>query len=628
MNEIAQMINSSLPHYPVESANSAESTEPAMVAETQEESYLQEEYDELFVYSKAIVNIKQLISDWTTEVTKTESRRRLRKLDIDVASLRTRGRLLDDETIIPLRVIDTNIRREQPAYLNFLKGSNRLAIFQDLENPTTDTQRIERDFSTGMMYNGWEIPHYKVLDGSQTHGWDAVEVVFNPEAPLHYVLEHVGHDRLFFELGCQDIQKSGLVIRAYSFNKFQLKNAVRKFGFDKTQVDLIIQSIADNKQPTNSNKFTIYKVMFKWNSCVYVAWFNVDVTSEWVKMPSKLFLGNKTILPDGNVIDAEEHQYPYFIYTYIEGEEQSIVEHMGRADLDMYDQDAQTAILSGYVNGLTRASNIYGSIKNGDPSRTAPPKQLETKLTNGAIYDVPLEFTHTPYPDSTTLSSLNLINARKSQDVGQLDFAVQNRKDSRKTATENMLASQQAAALSSVQVGLYSAFLSDVYTFVWRCVQNRASQNVIVFVANPVEMIDTLTQQVTIRWVNDLELINKNYIVKAAGDADVIQRAETLNRMKQDLAVISTINPELTTEFTKAMLELGYPLQYPKWLPLLDKAETDSKQLIAKMLQVLNGIVTPEIMQNLPPEAQQNMNQIQQEAQAILGGQNGPAMMK
>src|ERR1044071_1870313 len=83
---------------------------------------------ELFDYQKAIIRIKKLIGSWSDENDRTKARRRERYVKLDVEDLRKQGKIEIDETFVPDRMIDTNIRREQPEYVAFLKQSRRLAI--------------------------------------------------------------------------------------------------------------------------------------------------------------------------------------------------------------------------------------------------------------------------------------------------------------------------------------------------------------------------------------------------------------------------------------------------------------------------------------------------------------------
>ena len=154
--------------------------------------------DKMLIWNEASIHLKRLVHDWTEEIEQTKVRRETRDVNVDIEDLRQRGDLDEDETLVPVRVIDTNIQREQPAYINYLKNSRRLCTFNCLSEPDMDTRKLENDFTRGMTYTGWEKDHYKCLDGAQTHGWDSVEVVLDETKPLNVAIEHIGHDNLFF----------------------------------------------------------------------------------------------------------------------------------------------------------------------------------------------------------------------------------------------------------------------------------------------------------------------------------------------------------------------------------------------------------------------------------------------
>ena len=597
--------------------------------ESPKDSLREKFYD--FTHAKG--RLSSLKDSWNKEQNSTESRRKIRNVDISPRDLRNSGKLLPDETMIPMRIVDTNIKREQPQYINYLKGSNRLAIFVDKYNPTNDTQELERAFSEGLMYPGWEIPHYSVIDGMQMHGWDSLEVVMDVDKPLHVNFEHVGHENLFFSYGALDIQACDTIIRLYEFTSFQLRSAVKDFDFNSAQVDMLLKQEVSKEYSTDNDNYKIYKVMFKYDGIVNVAWFSFDST-DWLKSPSPLYLGRKklvetvqettTVTPDPLTgipvpstqsqtiqtwIDDYETDYPIFLLRYAVGESKAITSTKGRVFYDEYKQEAQTAIASGYVNGLVRAANIYGSVGGVDPGNTAAPKQIETKLEHGGIYDKPVNFWSTNYPDPGVLSAMQWFDVYNSQEVGQVNFAVTNRKDSRKTATENQLANQQAAQLSSAQVATYSMFLRMAYSYVWSLVQSRAMADLILLA--PVEVTNGLTTEL----VNNHEIIKRRYEIKAAGDIDIIQRNELLMRMRQDWPVIA--NTSLATQFLKELLRISYPTYAAKWTAILDQGDA-KKQVIMQLSSLVQSLITPEQLATLAPAEQQQLQALQQQVQQVL----------
>src|SRR5436190_16632285 len=121
-------------------------------ADSQVEEKVDIVYEELFTYDKARIRINDIIDSWSGEIKETEKRRAERYVDMDIESLRQSKDIQEDETFIPNRVIDTNIMRETPEFMAFLKQSNRLAIFRCISRPGTQVDNIETDFTKGLTY--------------------------------------------------------------------------------------------------------------------------------------------------------------------------------------------------------------------------------------------------------------------------------------------------------------------------------------------------------------------------------------------------------------------------------------------------------------------------------------------
>ena len=134
--------------------------------------------------------------------------------------------------------------------------------------------------------------------------------------------------------------------------------------------------------------------------------------------------------------------------------------------------------------------------------------------------DRPVNFFSSDAPDPLLLNSLQWFGVRNADENGQTNFAVNNRQDSRKTATEIQAATQQAGLLSGVQVTVYSTWICAFYRRVWEIVQNMAMMDKVALLAGPYGD-------------NDKEIIGETYFVRAAGDIDVTQRAEQIQRMQQ-----------------------------------------------------------------------------------------------
>src|SRR5437660_740866 len=268
---------------------------------------LEDQAPELFDYDKAIIHIKRRISDWNEETQRTKARRKERYVSINIEDLRKCKIIAADETFIPDRVIDTNIRREAPAYVAFLKQSRRLAIFKCSNNPditTEDKAKLEEAFTDGLTYQGWINEFFRELDGAQLHGSDSIEIVYDESKPLHISFEHIGHENFLFDRETFDPQNDEFVLRRYVVTCSRLEQFVEDFGFSSEQVSKILDALK-NKRET---PVVIYKKFCKYNSEVYVSWLCDQYgVSDWIKSPELLDMG----------LDQPMDVYPIFTLPYV-----------------------------------------------------------------------------------------------------------------------------------------------------------------------------------------------------------------------------------------------------------------------------------------------------------------------
>lgn len=587
------------------------------------------EQDELLDFTTARIHLTRLVDEWRTERDETKLRRAKRDVQVNVEALRQAKKLDEDETIIPVRVIDTNIQREQPAYVNYLKNSRRITTFNSLSNPAQDTQKLELEFTRGMTYIGWETPHYKNVDGAQTHGWDSVEVVVDDTKPLGVAIEHVGHDNLFFPTTSIDIQFALRVIRRYEMTLLQLdKFAKAPYLFSAEQIKKLRDARKGSQKETET--ICIYKQSCKKDGVVYVSWFSLENgCDDWLKAPVTLDLdlidlATKAGIPVTN--------YPYFLLPYRETEKPMITEHKGRCYYDENKQEAQTAILSGYVNGLTRAATVFASPAKENGTGAAIKEIEGITLSGGRILSEPINFWHTDYPDPSVLKALQFFDVSNSQEVNQPSFAANNREDSRKTATEIQAANTQQQLLNSVQLTMFSTFIRQVYNFVWLIVQSKAVAGKISFlqIDMPTPVINKLTGQPAIdpatgqpmtevKRVNNEAVISQIYDVRAAGDVDVIQRQEKIAQMQQDWPVIS-LTP-LKDMFLQDLIRLKYPDTGEQYSQLLaQQPQLDSlKGITGRLATIMQGMIEqhPEMLKELPPQQQSDVMQLVQQSLAL-----------
>jgi hypothetical protein len=558
--------------------------------------------DDFDTYDKAKIKLDRLITDFTPQVTKTKLNRENRFKTLDIDSLKKSKVIPNDSHLIPIRVIDSNIRREQPSFTNYLKQSRRLVIFKNIPNPGAVTTALEDDFTRIMTYSGWDIPHFKVVDGGQTHGFDSVEVLYDSSKPGHVAIEHIGNDRLLFYRDTINIQSCALIARHYSVTAKQLKTFVTQFGFDPEQVKTIVNE-ADVKD--KGSCVEIYKCFYKKDDIVYVGWYNCKC-SNWLKAPELLYLG--IVAPDdttGELTLVPITFYPIFILPYYETEQQRIIDHHGRAFLDHHKQEALTANISQFLNGCQRSSRPIPSAKGEIRSNT----EVESyELGPDKVCPIPLDWYAPAYPDAVMLQLQQYLDSYNSQEAGQINYAAQNRKDSRKTATEISAAERENNLLSSVQISLYSNFIREVYGLAWQIVQSEALQDKITF------LVDLQTGK------NNYEIISQKYDIRAAGDTDVIKRAELIREYKEFWPIIQTT--PAAVPFLSRLVTLVFGNEGATYSKIIEGG--DPRAILTQLVQIIND---PEITkcilmaaQSLPPEQKMILTQVLEQAKQVAEG--------
>ena len=611
-------------------------TQEEQINVTPEQSSDAQEQSKLFDFNEARSHLETLRKDWKDEEDETKRRREVRDIEINAEQLRKDGKLDKDETLIPVRICDTNITREQPSFINYLKNSRRLMTFRSLTNPEQDPQLIEQEFTRGMTYIEWENSHFKIKDGADTHGWCACEVVLDESKPLNVGIEYIEHENLYWPKSVKNIQDAPRIIRKYDVTISVLRKWVRKFGFNAAQVNTIADSLKDTKKEVET--VSVYKLFFKFDGTVYVAWFSLDHgVADWLKSPAKHYVGIANQVEEINLVpnpmtgiptpnsvmrwqDSDLDMYPIFVLKYRESEKPTIVEAKGRVFLDEPKQEAQTAILSGFINGLTRASNVYASPASDDGTGDSLKELKDVALVGGRILSKPMQFWHPDYPDPMVIRALQYLDVSNSQETNQINFAVNNRQDSRKTATEITAAQQDQQNINSVQLTLFSTYIRSIYSFAWLIVQSQALQNKISFllIKQTSQEVNPITgqPQEKVQWVNDIATISQKWELRSAGDTDVIQRQQKINQMKQDWPVIA--NTPLAARFLADLMKLEYPdvgEQYAQAIMQIDQTQM-MQGMVASLNTILKGVVNqnPEILRTVPPQQAEQMKQIMLQA--------------
>lgn len=538
-----------------------------------------------------------------------------RRLDVDPESLRQSGNLEANETFIPVRLIDSNIAQKLPNKLAYLKSANRLAIFEPEliipGVPPPDTARVESEFWRVMTYDDWEIPYIRCMDGAEFVGFDWFEVLYVVEdnRPGNVTLNHVGRANLLFDMSVHSIQDSKLVAKRIPMTLVTLTKMAKEFGFKTEDVLHLREKLVSRPMSSygygdtiSTNEFTqdicIYRVFFKEDGIVYTAWFHYDI-DHWLAEPKEFYNGVDTeqvemVIPPGALepieqrtwVPARETEYPFYCLQRRFTEDARIVQTQGAVVADYPAQDAACTIFSAMVNQGQQSTCIMGSPAGDAFDKSGAPKQLPLKIERGQIWDRGMSFFAPPPPDPSLdriVQSIQQLNAVQNNEIA---WAVQNREDSRKTATEIAASEQKQSKINSSDTLTLSICLRPVFTAAWRIVQSQALQGLIVFCP----LADGS---------NDIALIAQRFKIKSAGDTDYVEKQTTIANMQQDWPIV--VNTPAAMPFLSDYLRLRYPDKANTYIQAIQMGQMQNavqdqqrKALLKEAVTDDNGNYTPE----------------------------------
>lgn len=511
--------------------------------------------------------------------------RALRYVEIDIESERARGKLAPDELLIPQHIINTNIRREQPAYVQYVVQSPRAVILKDLDDPSVDTSIIENDATSRIRYDGWQSPMFANIDGFQQNGYGWMEVVDDETTPGNVAHEVIAFGDFGIVGDTKNVQEAEMTVRDYYYTRTGLLSlcADPRKQWNLPQVKKVIEQEPtgddpDSNQLRDKSLFRIQKVMFRVNSVVMVAWASHKGGDDWLRPPRPLYLGYRRAVVNPSMKQrlmsaitrvpiteaAPETEYPYILFPYLISENATISMLKGRAFLDQDIQQAVISIISSYCTGLRRSSGLYFSRDVEDPNDDILMKK-NVYFKQGVLLPSKVKQMQLVPPSSDCMAAVNMLMTTNQNETSQVNFAAQNRKDSRKTATEVSAATQAAAILSTVQVVLFSIAMKTLYSSMFRIIQSRVNAGLIKVRPDLVAMYQ------------------RRYAIKPSGDTDVIERQQMIAQMMQAWPVVQSTPAALP--FLVDMLTKMFPDLAPKYVKIFQDAQAQQQSQQAQMQQ-------------------------------------------
>lgn len=554
---------------------------------------------ETFNYDEIKLRFSTQCADFAQEVAACHTRRKARVKDTTRAEAITAKIISDDEHFIPRRIIDQNIARDVPAYAAYIEQSPVLMNFTDLRDPDNLPKALEAFFSRCARYDGWNISWISLADCVSLHGGGVLELTVDPKdttepTPAGLRVEYVPRDEFVIPADTRkSIQTLEMVGRKYQYYPWQLEEGAADGSFDPQVVSTILQGLREGDR---NRMRDVYRLFIRRKGVVYVCWYT-EAGQTWLKAPQPFSLGKIRQTPNGPVA-APITFFPFVWFQKAFQENDRLLQIKGRGSQDLADQDAITQLFTAVVNGTCLAASMSGSL---GPDPMNPEQQESQPFKRNTIYPKPINFNQAQYPDPLILQVAQALSVTNAAAAGNVDYAVNNRVDSRKTAAEIKSAASQKTQLSSSQLLPFATGAREIYTRFWEVLQSR-------IVAGVIDCSDDVKEQAP-----------HFYQLTPAGDIEVLKREETLTNLQAFYPIVA--NTPLGPKVLMRIMELMFPKEARQWGPLLDAPDTTG--ITAALLNILQNL-PPETLATLDPETRANLQQIVQSASAAINPNGQP----
>jgi hypothetical protein len=551
----------------------------------------------------------QYISSHGAVEATTVTNRRLRSNKADVEQMRSAGLLQENQTFIGVRLINQNINQALPPLLSYLKQSPRMATFVPGDN-----SYLDQEFTRVLQYPGWEIPYIEVLDGAELNGIGYMMVKADNTKLGGVSMETIPFNEIVYDRRLKSLQDSPAILIKHVITAVSFYHWDSFENFDKSSdaYKAIAKRLLSEEVNVIGDDLVIYETFVKVNGFVYRGWYYKD-SRQWLKQPLPFSNGIEESVPEINIDPMAMTSEPTYVnkpvhltYYPIAVKRSEIKENRkhdeaeGRAVEDYHKQEAATTLMTAAVNGCTQAANTMWSPDGANLDGVAP-AQLQYKIKNNAIWKTPMKAFTAPWPDPMIFKGIEAITQQNAMENNQVAWAVNNRKDSRKTATEIEAAQQQQGMLTGTAALVFSIFLRDVLTMTWPIVQSEAKKGSIKFL---IEVSDPAEKEA---------ILSKQYEVKPAGDIDFVEKQQRITNIQQDLPMFQ--GTPIGQEMMKEYVRLRYPEKYDQWSKILSQG--NDSQLIQGLGQALQAVVTDEATGQLKPEFAAEAQSFQQLQQAV-----------
>lgn len=558
-------------------------TDPNLVGTKEEVAKPQN--DELS-FSKWQSQLSNLFGEWTNgEEEAVKTRRKVRHNRVNVKDERANGKILDDETVIADRTVDYNTRADKTAYMQYLEDARTLLTFTALPSdnqPSMDqVQLLELNFTKLARYRRWKNVWYKIVDSAVLHGCNFVEVVFDDTKPLKCAVEYVRREDFIFPKDVRDVQQCDFFMKRQFFPLRDIKS-------NKIFNPRAVAHFSETYKERKNCKIELLKVYLMHEGFVHVAYYSAEFTDDWVMNPVRHEIGLLDITqnPMSGEITGQPAGckfYPVFPLKFQEDEEDDLLKIQGRASMDIYTQEAVTALLSSTVNGARRAAGFYPSAGQDGDGEPSPGMKIE----HGKYIPKKLNFFQPNWPNTIALAVIQTLSVRNQQFTGRTDFAAMSRQDTAKTATEIQAAQEQGSRLTSSQVSLFADTILEVYSTMYAIARSQALLGITNLGVGP-------------------DVLMSEYELSPSGDVEVIKRQEKLKMITNFFALLA--GTPAGPVMIETLIKNAFPEEAESMLARIS-AGTVPPQELASVLDALAEALQ-RILPTLPPNEQSDLEQL------------------
>lgn len=559
--------------------------------------------EDLRDFRRAKPLLDQLVSVTGPVEQSEEAARRLRANRVDTKAMEASGDLSPGQTYIGVGLIRQNIRNALPPLLAYLKNSPRMATFAPGGN-----DYLDQEFTRVLQYPAWEVDYIRTLDSAEQNGLGFMLVMHDETKLGNVAMENIRYSWCIYDRRVEDIQDSPAVLlkRVVTSVSFYDWHVREKFDENSAAFKAIIE-VLKTQAGQAQQEVSIYETYFKINGIVHRAWYYA-LGDGWLKAPEVFSNGvmervavPPTVDPNNpQMLDPQQEwrpsprvQYPVAQKFYEISAEMRNELLSGRAQDDYHKQEAVSSLWTAMVNGSLQASHTMWSDDGETPDGGAP-KQLSLKIKNGQVWNKRMRAFNAPYPDPQLMKAADAIITQNAQETAQVAWAVNNRKDTRKTAAEIKAAEGMQQQLTSSDALVFSIFLRQVFTLAWPVIRSAAMQGKINFLP---DMSPEDKQTV----------YSKVFEIKPAGDVDFIEKQQRMSNLREDMGLFA--GSPLMTEMQLEYIRLRYPEKYEMWSKML-RQNDQAKQLIQALGESLKEAVTTPDGQ-LKPEFQPEAENLQ-----------------